>query len=452
MRRLAPLLTVWLAAATVTAQSGLSPKGPASSGAPAGGVGANAGGPVMAKASARYPEVQALVDACVEATGGAAAWSRLQGLETNWAWSLETQSGSLNAKANTSGAFRSEMSMNGSEWRESQGCNGTQAWVQDAAGVCHVASEVVRVQLQMQYNPAAMMDLSSYAKAMTTSGKVTVAGRPMWRVILIPKEGRSMYLFFDEETKLLSRWEFTRPTTVAPMVIERSYDDYRAVGDVMIPHTIRERSQAGTVEYQLQTVAAKHVPAEMLGMTECAKEAFALAAKEAQANTARAILPDGPMHENLVKLIGPELLNASGQPVDSRVLNDVPNVLLYFSAKWCAPCRRFTPQLVNYYEQAGKDRDFAVVLVSSDRSADKMLEYMKGSNMNWYTVPFERIQASGIKQAWGGRGIPNLVWLGPADQVIERSYVNGRYVGPNHVLKAFQSRQDSSSEATSSGS
>ena len=98
---------------------------------------------------------------------------------------------------------------------------------------------------------------------------------------------------------------------------------------------------------------------------------------------------------------------ANGSTVSSASLANVPNVLLYFSAKWCPPCRAFTPKLVDFAETAA------------------------------------------VKQAWGASGIPNLVWLGPDDQVMKGSYdsngtytpkTRGSYIGPDAVLNAYKNR------------
>ena len=57
--------------------------------------------------------------------------------------------------------------------------------------------------------------------------------------------------------------------------------------------------------------------------------------------------------------------------------------------------------------------------------------------MNFYAVPFDRVTPSGLKQTYGDRGIPNLVWINADDQAVAKSYVNGSYVGPARVLQQF---------------
>jgi thiol-disulfide isomerase/thioredoxin len=66
-------------------------------------------------------------------------------------------------------------------------------------------------------------------------------------------------------------------------------------------------------------------------------------------------------------------------------------VALYFSAKWCPPCREFTPLLKELYTQhqqnATAGSDFEVVFVSADRTRSKFEEY--ASTMPWLAIPFE---------------------------------------------------------------
>ena len=44
--------------------------------------------------------------------------------------------------------------------------------------------------------------------------------------------------------------------------------------------------------------------------------------------------------------------------VSAAALTEKPFVVLYFSASWCPPCQKFTPDLVKYYRDAGDERDF----------------------------------------------------------------------------------------------
>ena len=75
----------------------------------------------------------------------------------------------------------------------------------------------------------------------------------------------------------------------------------------------------------------------------------------------------------------------------SQCLTNGPKVvLLYFSAHWCPPCRKFTPLLREFYDEVNdENKQVEVVFVSSDKSAEEHEKYFSESHGDWLTVPFE---------------------------------------------------------------
>jgi nucleoredoxin len=78
-------------------------------------------------------------------------------------------------------------------------------------------------------------------------------------------------------------------------------------------------------------------------------------------------------------LFGKNLLvkNGSAQPQLQATGAWLRNktVLVYFSAHWCPPCRRFTPELVKFYNDLLLKRtDFEIIFASSDRSEEDFNE------------------------------------------------------------------------------
>ncbi len=67
---------------------------------------------------------------------------------------------------------------------------------------------------------------------------------------------------------------------------------------------------------------------------------------------------------------------------------------LYFSAHWCGPCRKFTPELVAFYNKnAAAHPEFEVLFVSNDKSAAAMQGYMREMQMPWPAVSFDKSRA-----------------------------------------------------------
>lgn len=87
-------------------------------------------------------------------------------------------------------------------------------------------------------------------------------------------------------------------------------------------------------------------------------------------------------------------------------------VALYFSAHWCPPCRRFTPELAAIYKRFkdshARAADWEVVFVSSDSDEAAFKEY--AGEMPWLALPYERRTAKAqLSQLFKVRGIPSLV-------------------------------------------
>jgi len=64
--------------------------------------------------------------------------------------------------------------------------------------------------------------------------------------------------------------------------------------------------------------------------------------------------------------------------------------------------------LKDFYEEASEN-GVEIVFVSSDRSEDDMISYMKESHGDWLGVPWNSELANSLKQKYGVSGIPFLV-------------------------------------------
>nr|AHL29285.1 nucleoredoxin [Triticum aestivum] len=92
-------------------------------------------------------------------------------------------------------------------------------------------------------------------------------------------------------------------------------------------------------------------------------------------------------------------------------------VLLYFSAKWCGPCRAFLPTLVDVYNKIKeKNSDFEIVFVSSDRDQSSFDDFFSG--MPWLAIPLEDERKAYLKKKFKIRGIPSLVAIGPDGKTV----------------------------------
>ena len=138
----------------------------------------------------------------------------------------------------------------------------------------------------------------------------------------------------------------------------------------------------------------------------------------------------GAAKGNLVRLQNGNLVSCYDEELASKQMYG-----LYFSAHWCGPCRKFTPQLVAYYNQIARDHpEFEIIFVSADKSADDMATYMRESGMPWSAIEYGKLANVPALQKYAGRGIPDLVIVDASGKVLADSFVGGKYVGPGKVL------------------
>jgi nucleoredoxin len=134
-------------------------------------------------------------------------------------------------------------------------------------------------------------------------------------------------------------------------------------------------------------------------------------------------------------LITGPLLDAKGKEVDKKVLEG-KTVGLYFSAHWCPPCRTFTPNLVKFRDSNKKD--FEVIFISSDRDSKAQLDYMKETEMKWYTLPHRSDAANALAKKFEVRGIPALVIVSEDGKTITKNGRSDVSSNPKGALKKWE--------------
>ncbi|PIN22643.1 Thioredoxin, nucleoredoxin [Handroanthus impetiginosus] len=118
------------------------------------------------------------------------------------------------------------------------------------------------------------------------------------------------------------------------------------------------------------------------------------------------------------------LLSPTGTPVK---ISDLQGKIvgIYFSANWYPPCRKFTPVLVNAYEQLRNcDPGFEVVFVSSDEDHDAFDDYR--ALMPWLAIPFSDLDSKkALNRRFDVEGIPFLIILQPNDDTEDSMVLDG---------------------------
>ena len=120
-------------------------------------------------------------------------------------------------------------------------------------------------------------------------------------------------------------------------------------------------------------------------------------------------------------------------------LTPVDYYLVYASAKWCPPCRAFTPKLVEAYNKLKEESkvSFELVFASSDQDEDAQLDYMISYKMPWLTLKRDGSRPDELLKALGQNAIPNLMVYDKEGEVVLSSYGEKSKGGAQGALREF---------------
>lgn len=94
------------------------------------------------------------------------------------------------------------------------------------------------------------------------------------------------------------------------------------------------------------------------------------------------------------------------------ILNSAKIVGIYFGAKWCTPCRAFTPSLIDFYIETNKDgKKLEIIYISQDKNEEDYKESL--STMPWIALPYKHKQTEEIIKNLSVYGLPKLVIIDP---------------------------------------
>ncbi|KAD2805303.1 hypothetical protein R6Q59_029437 [Mikania micrantha] len=107
---------------------------------------------------------------------------------------------------------------------------------------------------------------------------------------------------------------------------------------------------------------------------------------------------------------------------------------LYFGAHWCPPCREFTSQLIEAYNDitTNEDQEFEVIFISTDRDLNEF--ELSISKMPWPAIPFNSNTRQDLCRIFEVKWIPCLIFLGPNGKTIS---TNGREMVSSYGARGF---------------
>ena len=196
-------------------------------------------------------------------------------------------------------------------------------------------------------------------------------------------------------------------------------------------HPVATPAQAQAERARQEEIAQRRLDAWETNQT-LLREASQAALEASQAARAQEAL------QNMARQLRGKLVIYRDQRIqtyDDSHLPDKKQFAFYYASLADPACRKFTAQLVKFYEKyAPAHPEFELVFISKDYSSLEMETHVRDYRMPWPALDYARLSEEKQLTRPGDGPTPRLIVVDGAGRGVVDSVVDGRYVGPQHVL------------------
>jgi hypothetical protein len=205
-----------------------------------------------AKAEGGAGKLSKITSVKLEGTVGAPGHGSAPGANaTGGAAGKEEAPGAYTFETKLPNRYYSEMVAGDKSWIDS--FNGKSAWRQDAHGAIGtlVGPEGLQLEAAARYYNSRLLNPKKNRLLVTYVGSAQVRGRDALELEVTSPSGAKRQVFFDSQTHLIAK----ETALVGGLPQEITYDDYRAVDGVQLPHKIALRRGSDTFAIDISHAA-----------------------------------------------------------------------------------------------------------------------------------------------------------------------------------------------------
>jgi len=209
-----------------------------------------------AKAAA-FPSADEIVEKYIKAMGGKEAIEKTTSRSAKGTFEIEAMSltGSVESYQKAPNKFASLFTIPGAGGG-GQVFDGATGWDSNPmTGLRELGGEELAT-LKREADFYQPLNFKKHFPKMEVKGKETIGKFETYVLIATPTEGGPEKLYFDIATGLLVRQDAERESAQGKMAIEEYFDDYKDVGGVKIPHSIKQVIPMFAITVKLTEVKA----------------------------------------------------------------------------------------------------------------------------------------------------------------------------------------------------
>jgi hypothetical protein len=221
--------------------------------------------PAPAADVANLPTGEQVIEKFIEATGGRAAYEKLNNRISNGSFEMPAAGikASMSIIQAAPNKARVTMDIPG-VGKVEQGCDGDTVWEKSDIQGVRILDGAERETMLRQLAFNSELNWKNLYKSAETVGAEDVDGKPAIKVKLVAARDESvMHNFYDKESGLLVRTDMVAKTQVGDLPVTIRMSDYRDVDGIKIPMLATQN--LGNMEQTITTESVKHnteIPAD----------------------------------------------------------------------------------------------------------------------------------------------------------------------------------------------
>jgi hypothetical protein len=185
---------------------------------------------------------EAILDKYVEVTGGRAVYEKIKTSVATGTVALTSMgmNGTLTAYKRAPDKSYTVIDFPGFGKAE-EGTNGEVAWSMNPAEGARVKEGDERAAALRNGVMHIETQWRDFYKQAELAGTEAVDGKPCYKLVLTPKDGKPETRYYDKSSNLLVRVVLPVDTPNGPVVLDMSLGEYRDEGGILMPHSITQK-------------------------------------------------------------------------------------------------------------------------------------------------------------------------------------------------------------------
>lgn len=205
----------------------------------------------------KLPSVDELSEKCAKGSGGKAAWAKLNTMVMTGTIDIPTYNvgGKVEIFAKRPNKILRISTVADGQFVQKEGFDGQAAWESDPQkGVRAITgAQLEQVKVESVFDPDIRM--KEVYPDMKVTGRTKVGDRDAYTAVAHEPGGKTLTMYFDAQTGLRLGEDSEGPDETGTVVKANILlEDFRAAGDVQIPHTIRIKAPNITLTITIENV------------------------------------------------------------------------------------------------------------------------------------------------------------------------------------------------------